>query len=474
MASIDIAAVCERARVDPSLVRDTNIGNTSATGGYVLLWMQKAQRAYDNPALDFAVETANALDLPLLVVFALADYPSATVHHITFMLEGLKETVHALRERGIAFCIRRGAPGAIVREFGIDAAIIIGDEGRTITELEWRRHLLAYPELPRRIFVETEAVVPPKIACSKLAWSAAQLRPRISAFLPHFLEALKSPDSPQRIDASLNSRSDDTLLKRSSEHTDSARSANPLLRFQRIEFTPGYAVGMNLFREFLDQKLSRYAEYRNDPNSAAQSDMSPYLHFGQVAARRLAREALRLHPEHAQAYIEELVVRRELAINFVTYCPDYLHFESAIPAWAKDSLNATTRKNMFSKRDLEFARTDDPFWNAAQLEMILTGKMHNYMRMYWGKKILSWFSDPHESYSFAIEMNDRYSLDGRDPNGYAGVAWCFGRHDRPWPHREDFGNVRSMTPDGLRRKFDADLYAERMLKVYNARKPEVS
>jgi len=142
--------------------------------------------------------------------------------------------------------------------------------------------------------------------------------------------------------------------------------------------------------------------------------------------------------------------------------------------WARKTLESTFRENAFSKADLESANTDDPYWNAAQLEMILTGKMHNYMRMYWGKKILSWFRNLREAYSFAIELNDRYSLDGRDPNGYAGVAWCFGRHDRPWPHRDGFGSVRSMTPEGLRRKFDADLYAERMQKIYNARIPEVS
>jgi len=474
MASIDIEGLCARARIDPSLVRDANAAMPAAKGGYVLLWMQRAQRAYDNPALDFAVECANALDLPLLVVFALAEYPSATIHHYTFMLAGLRETARALRERGIAFCVKRGDPEAIVRDFGKDAAVIIGDEGRTIPELAWRQRVLADASLPKRIFVETDAVVPPELACPKLAWSAAQLRNRISAFLPHFLEGLESPHTPRRTDAALNQRSVDTLLESPAIQPGSARSEHPLLKLQRIEFTPGYSSGMGLFRHFLDERLSRYAEFRNDPNSATQSDMSPYLHFGQVSARRLAREALLQHPARAQAYIEELVVRRELAINFVTYCPNYPRYESAVPSWAKDSLAATARDNMFSKLALESATTDDPYWNAAQLEMILTGKMHNYMRMYWGKKILSWFRDPHEAYSFAIEMNDRYSLDGRDPNGYAGVAWCFGRHDRPWPHREGFGNVRSMTSEGLRRKFDADLYAERMRKVYNARIPEVS
>ena len=474
MTSIAPSELAELANIDPSLIRVAHSGSIEASRDYVLLWMQRAQRADDNPALECAVRAADLLKLPVLTLFVLTEYLSANFHHLEFMLGGLRETAETIRSRGIAFCIRAGQPPDIVREFGARAALIVGDEGRTAPELAWRRELANCRDMPMIFFVETDAIVPPALACPKLAWSAAQLRGRISAFLPHFLDRPEVSIAPRRGAAALGARSDDSLFEAARRGEEAELAAHPLLGLQRIDLEPGQREGMRLFALFLEKKLQYYAERRNDPNSGVQSNMSPYLHFGQVSARSLARAALDFHRERAQAFIEELVVRRELAINFVAYCPNYMQYESAVPAWARETLAASTRADAYARAGLEAGQSDDPYWNAAQLEMMLTGKMHNYMRMYWGKRILSWFRDPREAYACAIELNDRYSLDGRDPNGYAGVAWCFGRHDRPWPRREAFGAVRSMTPEGLRRKFDADLYAERIRSVYNARKAEVS
>jgi deoxyribodipyrimidine photolyase len=237
-----------------------------------------------------------------------------------------------------------------------------------------------------------------------------------------------------------------------------------LLYLQRIQLQPGQNAALERFEGFLASGgLERYGKERNDPNARAGSGMSAYLHFGQVSPARLAQKALDYSPSAAQVYVEQLVVRRELALNYVLYNPAYLDYRSAVPNWAQQSL--ATRKiptNAYSYRELEEGQTDDPYWNAAQKELILNGAIHNYMRMYWGKQLLRWFSNPAKAFSVALKLNDCYSLDGRDPNGYAGIAWCFGRHDRPWPERQGFGKVRAMMASGLKKKFDADRYAQEM------------
>jgi deoxyribodipyrimidine photo-lyase len=195
--------------------------------------------------------------------------------------------------------------------------------------------------------------------------------------------------------------------------------------------------------------------------------MSPYLHFGQISPLYIAlqvQEAIRVSAKTREAYLEELIVRRELAMNFAYYNPAYDSFQ-AIPDWAKRTLKAhqrDKREYVYSQDELEEAKTHDPYWNAAQKEMVVTGKMHNYMRMYWGKKILEWCSDPEEAFRIAVYLNNKYELDGRDPNSFAGVAWCFGKHDRPWGERPVFGKVRYMSLGGMETKTDAAGYVDRV------------
>jgi deoxyribodipyrimidine photo-lyase len=191
--------------------------------------------------------------------------------------------------------------------------------------------------------------------------------------------------------------------------------------------------------------------------------MSPYLHFGQISPLDIALKVLQSDSPGKDAYLEELITRRELSINYVFYNQYYDTF-GGLPRWAQKTLTThqgDERTSTYSPAQLEGADTHDPYWNAAQREMVLTGKMHGYMRMYWGKKILEWSSSPEKAFDTASFLNNKYELDGRDPNGYAGVAWCFGKHDRPWATRNVFGNVRFMNSAGLRRKFDADKYARK-------------
>jgi deoxyribodipyrimidine photo-lyase len=232
-------------------------------------------------------------------------------------------------------------------------------------------------------------------------------------------------------------------------------------------FAGGTAEANRRFEQFLKNRLDGFADNRNDPGGDGGSDMSPYLHFGQVSPVTLALLAKDQGGSGTPAFLEELIVRRELAVNFVRYNDHYDTF-TALPAWAQKTLalhQADQREYGYSLDELERAATHDPYWNAAQQEMMKTGKMQGYMRMYWGKKILEWSTTPQDAYSAALHLNNKYEIDGRDPNGYAGVAWCFGKHDRPWGEREIFGMVRYMNAQGLERKFAMDHYLEKVRLV---------
>jgi deoxyribodipyrimidine photo-lyase len=235
------------------------------------------------------------------------------------------------------------------------------------------------------------------------------------------------------------------------------------------EYVGGPSEASKRYTHFLEEDLNRYADSRNDPVNPAISHMSPYLHFGQVSPVTLARGALEGGGPNSEAFMEELLVRRELSLNFVHYNPRYDSF-SCLPSWAMSTLKrhaSDPRTYLYTLDELEQAQTHDSCWNAAQNEMVSTGKMQGYLRMYWGKKILEWSATPQEAYRCALYLNNAYELDGRDPNGYAGVAWCFGKHDRPWKERKIFGTVRYMGEAGLRKKFDMGPYVQKYLAFRN-------
>jgi deoxyribodipyrimidine photo-lyase len=232
-------------------------------------------------------------------------------------------------------------------------------------------------------------------------------------------------------------------------------------------FCGGTAEAKKHLQNFIENKLDDYPEHRNDPTKQCVSNMSPYLHFGQISPLYIALQILKTDSSGVDSYLEELIVRRELAINFVFYNTQYDSFEG-LPEWPKKTLNEhkkDKRDYLYTARELEKAETHDPYWNAAQKEMTIKGKMHGYMRMYWGKKIIEWTKTPQEAYKTALHLNNKYEIDGRDPNGFAGVAWCFGKHDRPWKERPIFGKTRYMNANGLRRKFDAEAYVKMISKL---------
>ena len=431
-----------------------------ATGRYVLYWMQQAQRARFNHALEYAVRQANALGLPLVCVFGLTDeFPEANLRHYTFMMQGLAEVGETLAERGIRFVMLRQAPDSAALSLAPDAALLVTDRGYLRVQVEWRRRVAEAAPCPVAQ-VETDVVVPVEVVSDKEEYAARTIRPRIHKHLLEYLQPLAETELAHdsvTIDLDFEDlRPSPATLDR----LDIDRAIAPV-----GVFTGGEAEARRLLSEFIAGKLDDYDALRNDPSLDFVSQLSPYLHFGQVSALDIALQVIEADSSGEEAFIEELVVRRELGMNFVRYNPGYDTYEVAVPEWARKTLaahEADPREYVYGIERLEQADTHDEYWNAAQNEMLRTGKMHNYMRMYWGKKILEWTPTAREGFEIALYLNNKYSLDGRDPNSFAGVAWCFGKHDRPWQQRDIFGTVRYMNANGLRRKFDMDAYLRKV------------
>jgi len=432
------------------------------SGDYVLYWMQAAQRAEANPALQHAVRLANEQRRPCLAFFGLTErFPEANARHLAFMLEGLRETQRALADRGVRLVVRRVQPDRGVVDLGRAASLVVTDRGYLRVQKSWREKAAAALACPL-IQVETETVVPVETASPKEEYSAATFRPKIRKILA---SSLAVPADRKPLRDSLGWKGDSLDLENIEDvlaglKIDRSVGPSPFYR-------GGAEEAKRRFRLFLRERLDHFADLRNNPTVDFLSHLSPYLHFGQISPAWAAAKAAASKSRGREAFLEELVVRRELAANFVHYNGRYDSFES-LPAWARTTLArhaADPRPVLYTRAELEAGKTHDPYWNAAQREMAVTGKMHGYMRMYWGKKILEWSAAPEDAYATALYLNNKYEIDGRDPNGFAGVAWCFGKHDRPWGERPIFGLVRYMNDAGLRRKFDADRYVRNVAEL---------
>lgn len=430
-------------------------------GRFVLYWMQQSQRAESNHALEYAVREAGRLGLGVLAAFGLAaDYPDANLRHYAFMLEGLAETQRALERRGIPLVVRRGPPPRVALEVGRDASLIVCDVGYLRHQRAWREQVAAGAKC-RMVQVESDVVVPVEVASARAEIGARTLRPKLHRLLPDYLVPLPAARVRRRLSRAPAS---DVAL-----HDPAAvLSGLPIDRTVPAvtdRFRGGTAAAKSRLRGFIADGLARYDQLHNQPQADDGSHLSPYLHFGQISPLTVALEVAAAAPgPGADAFLEELVVRRELACNFVRFTPDYDRY-AGIPDWARRTLaqhRRDPRAVTYSAERMEAAETGDPYWNAAMTEMRCTGYLHNHMRMYWGKKILEWARSPEEGFEIALRLNNRYFLDGRDPNSYAGVGWVFGVHDRPWPERPVFGKVRSMTASGLERKCDIRAYVQRV------------
>ncbi len=417
--------------------------------------MSRDQRSIDNWALGYANMVARSLGSELRVAFCLVpSYLGAPDRHFLFMLEGLKEVAGDLAAHGVPFDLLRGDPtGAVPKyldEHGAGTLVMDFDPLRTKTS--WRSAVVDRTECTC-VEVDAHNIVPCWVASPKKEYAAATLRPKLKRILPEFIAAMPEPlhATNKRVEDQV---AWDGLLR---ERGGDKRSKAP---------TAGQRAALDHLKNFITTRLSGYAERRNDPNLDGQSGLSPFIHFGMVSAQRIALEVRSsTAPEvDKEAFLEELIVRRELSDNFCFYDQMYDAVE-CLPSWARLSLRqheSDRREYHYSLEELEGGRTHDDLWNAAQRQMVMTGHMHGYLRMYWAKKVLEWSLDVGEAMAKAITLNDRYHLDGRDPNGYAGIAWSVGGlHDRAWPERPVFGKVRYMNYNGARSKFDVDKFVQR-------------
>ncbi len=435
-------------------------------GAYVLYWMQQSQRTEYNHALSFASNKADELNLPLVVGFVLIpDFPEANLRHYRFMLQGIEDVRDNLHQLGIPFVLLSGEMLSSVIRLAQGAAWVVTDVGYLKVQRNWRSQVAENLSCPFTA-VESDIIVPVASASEKQETAARTLRPKLARLKDAFLDTAPSPrgrGSPKVLPGEVAKPVEPGELLAGLSINN---GAGPVSAFQG-----GERPARRLLEEFVQDRLPDYEKSANDPVVQCISHMSPYLHFGQVSPLEIYRQVRGSNaPESSKsAFLEQLLVRRELAINFVYYNPGYDKYDLAVPDWARQSLDKhkpDIRPYIYSREEFEAARTHDPYWNAAQMEMVNRGKMHNYMRMYWGKKIMEWTEDPAEAFYIMLYLNNKYELDGRDPNSFAGVAWCMGRHDRPWQERRIFGKTRYMNERGLKRKFKIDEYVQSINREY--------
>lgn len=428
--------------------------------GIVAYWMSRDQRVNDNWALLWAQEQALQKNAPLIVFFCLVtDFLHAGERQYLFMLKGLAEVERKLSEKNIPFQLLLGSPESTVPDWvrSNHINLLVTDFDPLRIKKAWKESVRKSIEIPF-YEIDTHNIVPCFAASPKKEYGAYTLRPKIHKLLDYYLD-----DFPQ--------------LERHSAPfgKDPCTAWGNITKELGLDgnekepdwIKPGEDEARKALDGFIENGLTNYNEARNDPTAGGQSDLSPYLHFGHLSAQRVALEvmAATLPMEKKEPFLEELIVRRELADNYCFYEPDYDKF-SSFPAWARQTLDAhrhDPRPYLYTKEELEMGLTHDDLWNAAQREMVKKGKMHGYMRMYWAKKILEWTPSPETALEMAIDLNDRYELDGRDPNGYAGIAWSIGGvHDRAWNERKVFGKIRFMSYNGCRAKFNIQKYIEQI------------
>ena len=428
----------------------------SETNGPVIYWMSRDQRINDNWALLFAQQLALEKNRSLAVVFnLLPKFLDATMRQYDFMLNGLIEIQRVLKKFNIPFFLLTGNPADEISKFvkEVKGSILVSDFDPLKIKRKWKNEVSKKIDIP---FYEVDAhnIVPCFYVSQKQEFGAYTIRPKIHKNLPGFLDDYPKLKKMKRSDNLSSDSIDWESVYNSLKVDEKVKPVNWL--------KPGEAAAHKTLKKFIEKNLDNYDNLRNDPNANALSNLSPYLHFGQISAQRIALivNGLDNHP-NAESFLEELIVRRELSDNFCYYNSNYDSFKG-FPDWAKKTLNdhrKDEREFVYSLKKFGGGETHEDLWNAAQKEMINTGKMHGYMRMYWAKKILEWSKSPEEALKIAIHLNDKYELDGRDPNGYTGCAWAIGGlHDRAWAERPVYGKIRYMNRNGAKRKFDIDEY----------------
>ncbi len=437
--------------------RRTEQPDPAGTG--VVYWMQRAQRGLDNPALDVAVEAANALGKPAVVFFApVPFYPHGNLRHYRFLTQGIPDIAEALRQRNIGFVLRRFPEHSLVKFCEqLRPSLVIGDENPMHEPEAWRHSAAKKLRVP--LWTVDADVIVPSILLEKAQYASHIIRPRLQTQLGRFMVA------PKNRKAGVAWKKPKGLLALDpafdiTRNWPLDTSVGPVSGFRG-----GTREAIRLLKHFIKHGLRGYSNNRNKPEANGTSRLSPYLHFGHIGPLTvaLAVEKTNAPKKDKEAFLNQIITWRELAVNLVRFNPNYDNFECAEP-WAHRTLAKHAnddRPVLYSEQQLEDAETHDSLWNAAQIQMVTTGWMHNYLRMYWGKKILEWSPSPAQAFQIAVRLNDKYELDGRDPNGYMGIAWSIvGKFDRPWFERPIFGQIRYMSGQSTGKKFDSKKYIE--------------
>ena len=430
--------------------------------GPVIYWMSRDQRVHDNWALLFAQKLSKENNSEFAVVFNLVpDFLEATIRQYGFMLKGLEQLEKEFEKYNIPFFLLQGKSEKTISNFikENNVSVIVSDFDPLRIKRIWKRDLAKKINIP---FYEVDAhnIVPCKYLSQKVEFGAYTIRPKIHKALPEFLDEFPKLLKMKNLQMLTSENIDWEKVERNLEIDFSVKEVDWII--------PGEKEAKKVLKKFIQQKLDNYDEQRNDPTKDAQSNLSPYLHFGQLSAQRVVLEIYKLknHSKSTEAFLEELIVRRELSDNYCYYNTNYDSFDG-FPEWAKKTLNEhkkDKREFVYSLKQFENTETHEDLWNAAQKQLVKTGKLHGYMRMYWAKKILEWSKSPEDALRISIYLNDKYELDGRDPNGYVGCAWSIGGvHDRAWTERPVFGKIRYMNYSGCKRKFDVEAYIKKWL-----------
>lgn len=446
-------------------------------GSCVVYVMSRDQRVQDNHALLVAQEMAAAHGVPLYVLFVLKKIAARSREHYEFMLAGLESVAADLQDYDIPFVLRSGDAHEEILKFTreVECGALFFDFSPLTFARTLVKNVASNFAGPVTV-VDTHNVVPVWAASQKQEFAAHTMRPKIHRLLEYYLVS-PPPLARQQYHAPAVA----------SPTFDDARQYLQDIPAAGISlgFAAGEAAARAHLEQFITERLEHYAIGRNDPADEQQSGLSPYLHFGQISSLRVALEVMAAtghvpllfqrakmaeasgapsREDGMNALFEEMIVRKELSDNFCLYGTDYASLEGA-PQWARDTLAvhaSDPRDFVYTSDQWEEALTHDGAWNAAQRQLTRTGKIHGYMRMYWAKKILEWSTSPDEALQTAIYLNDKYSIDGGDPNGYVGVLWSIaGLHDRPWFERSVYGKIRYMNASGLQRKFDLEAYIKR-------------
>jgi deoxyribodipyrimidine photo-lyase len=442
-------------RVQDIRVRPLNHQPVRSGGRYVLYWCRWNRRVEANHALIHAAETANRMDLPLVVFERLScAYPTACDRFHTFVLQGVPHFQAQLRKLGVPYIFQLPREKTTC-DSRRDA--VIGGAAAVVTD----DCLRATPKLDVQLEAVDASCIVPMNAIAQRSYAAYSIRPKIHRLLPEYLKPAPVLEIRRRWRESFAGLHTEVAVKNIPALVAGCEIDHSVP--PSTTFRGGRKAAEACLKRFLADRLRRYARDKNEPSRHATSELSPYLHYGHIGSLEVALAVRRHAAAHkliADEFLEELIVRRELAFNFARYTPRRDSLD-ALPDWARNTIRAhrrDTRDPLYTRAQFEAAVTHDDLWNATQKELVLRGKIHGYYRMFWGKKIVEWSASAEDALGTMLRLHDRYALDGDDPNTYTNILWCFGLHDRPWPERPIYGTIRSMARSGMERKTDVPAY----------------